>query len=256
MTVAMRLDGRTALVTGASGGLGAHFARVLARAGARVVVAARREERCRALADEIRAGGGEAMGVALDVTDTASIDAALALAAERLGLVDLLVNNAGIVERGKGPRALADHAFAEVVRVNLTAVYAVSQRVSERLIAAGRPGAIVNIASLLSYGTRIGVPAYCASKAGVAHLTEQMALELAHHGIRVNALAPGYFKTDLNREMLESEEGERLVARVPQRRLGRMDDLDAPLLLLASDAGGYMTGAVVPVDGGHRVASV
>lgn len=256
MTVDMRVDGRTVLVTGASGGLGAHFARVLARAGARVVVAARRDERCHAVADEIRAGGGEAMGVALDVTDTTSIDAALDLVAERFGVVDLLVNNAGIVERGKGPRALADHAFAEVVQVNLTAVYAVSQRVSERLIDAGRPGAIVNIASLLSYGTRVGVPAYCASKAGVAHLTEQMALELAPHHIRVNALAPGYFKTDLNREMLESEEGERLVARVPQRRLGRMDDLDAPLLLLASDAGRYMTGAVVPVDGGHRVASV
>ena len=256
MAMDARLDGRTALVTGASGGLGAHFARVLATAGARVVVAARREDRCRALADEIRAGGGDAMAVALDVTAPASIDAALDLVAERFGLVDVLINNAGIVEHGKSPRALADHAFAEVVQVNLTAVYAVSQRVSERLIAAGRPGAIVNIASLLSYGTRIGVPAYCASKAGVAHLTEQMALELAHHGIRVNALAPGYFKTDLNREMLESEVGAQLVARVPQRRLGRMEDLDAPLLLLASDAGRYMTGAVVPVDGGHRVASV
>jgi NAD(P)-dependent dehydrogenase (short-subunit alcohol dehydrogenase family) len=256
MAVDTGLDGRTALVTGASGGLGAHFARVLARAGARVVVAARREARCHALADELRADGGEAIAVALDVTDTAAIDAALDRVAERFGAVDVLVNNAGVVERGKSPRALADHAFAEVVAVNLTAVYAVSQRVAERLIDAGRPGAIVNIASLLSFATRAGVPAYCASKAGVAHLTEQMALELAPHGIRVNALAPGYFKTDLNREMLESEVGERLVARVPQRRLGRMEDLDGPLLLLAGDAGRYMTGAVVPVDGGHRVAGV
>ncbi len=176
MAVDGRLDGRIALVTGASAGLGAHFARVLARAGARVAVAARREARCHALADEIRADGGEAMGVALDVTDTASIDAALDLVAERFGLVDLLVNNAGIVERNKSPRELADRAFADVVAVNLTAVYATSQRVAERLIDAGRPGAIVNIASLLSFATRAGVPAYCASKAGVAHLTEQMAL--------------------------------------------------------------------------------
>jgi NAD(P)-dependent dehydrogenase (short-subunit alcohol dehydrogenase family) len=196
------------------------------------------------------------MAVGLDVTDTASIDAALDLVAERFGLVDLLVNNAGIVERDKSPRELADHAFADVVRVNLTAVYAVSQRVAERLIDAGRPGGIVNVASLLSFATREGVPAYCASKAGVAHLTEQMALELAKHGIRVNALAPGYFKTDLNREMLESEVGARLVDRVPQRRLGKLDDLDGPLLLLASDAGAYMTGVVLSVDGGHRVAGV
>jgi NAD(P)-dependent dehydrogenase (short-subunit alcohol dehydrogenase family) len=256
MAVDGRLDGRTALVTGASAGLGAHFARVLARAGARVVVAARREPRCRALAEEIRADGGEAMAVTLDVTDIASIDAALDLVAARFGLVDLLVNNAGVVERGSSPRDLADRAFAEVVAVNLTAVYAVSQRVTARLVDAGRPGAVVNIASLLSFATRAGVPAYCASKAGVAHLTGQMALDLAPHGIRVNALAPGYIKTDLNREMLESELGERLLARVPQRRLGRMEDLDGPLLLLASDAGRYMTGAVVPVDGGHRVAGV
>jgi len=250
------LAGRTALVTGASGGLGAHFARVLAGAGARVVVAARREARCRAVADAIRADGGEAMAVALDVTDTAAIDAALDLVTERLGTVELLVNNAGVVERDRRPRALADHGFAAVVGVNLTAVYAMSQRVAERLVAAGRPGCIVNIASLLSVATRTGVPAYCASKAGVAHLTEQMALDLAPHAIRVNALAPGYVKTDLNREMLESAAGEALVARIPQRRLGRMEDLDGPLLLLASDAGRYMTGAIVPVDGGHRVAGV
>jgi NAD(P)-dependent dehydrogenase (short-subunit alcohol dehydrogenase family) len=256
MAVDLRLDGRTALVTGASGGLGAHFARVLAGAGARVVAAARREERCRAVAEEIRSTGGEAMAVGLDVTEVASIDAALDLAGGRFGLVDLLVNNAGIVERERRPRELADRTFAEVVQVNLTAVYAVSQRVAERLIAAGRPGAIVNVASLLGFRTREAVPAYCASKAGVVHLTGQMAVDLARHGIRVNALAPGYFKTDLNREMLESEVGERLVAGVPQRRLGRLEDLDGPLLLLASDAGRYMTGAVVAVDGGHRVAGV
>jgi NAD(P)-dependent dehydrogenase (short-subunit alcohol dehydrogenase family) len=256
MATSFDLTGRTALVSGASGGLGAHFARVLAGAGARVVAAARREDRCHQLADEIRAKGGEAMALTLDVTDTASIDAALDLVAERFGTVNLLVNNAGIVERGKTARELADGAFAEVVQVNLTAVYALSQRVAERLIAAGRPGGIVNIASLLSFETREGVPAYCASKAGVAHLTAQMALELAKHGIRVNALAPGYFKTDLNREMLESEVGERLVSRVPQRRLGRMADLDGPLLLLASEAGAYMTGTVLAVDGGHRVAGV
>jgi NAD(P)-dependent dehydrogenase (short-subunit alcohol dehydrogenase family) len=251
-----RLDGRTALVTGASGGLGAHFARVLAGAGARVAAAARREERCRALADEIGDAGGAALGLALDVTDTASIDATLDQVAARFGPVDLLVNNAGVVEPDPLPGEHADRIFAEVLAVNLTAVYAVSRRVADRLIAAGRRGAIVNIGSLLGGSTRAGVPAYCASKAGVAHLTRQMAMELAPHGIRVNALAPGYVKTDLNRAMLESPAGERLVAGIPQGRLGAMDDLDGPLLLLASAAGGWMTGAVVPVDGGHGVAGL
>jgi len=255
-TTAFALDGRTALVTGASSGLGAHFATVLAGAGARVALAARREARCEANAEAIRAAGGGAMALGLDVTDARSIDAGLDLVEERFGPVDLLVNNAGVVERGKSPRELADGVFARVVEVNLVAVYAMSQRVAERLIAVGRPGAIVNIASLLSSQVRATVPAYCASKAGVAHLTHQMAFELAAHDIRVNALAPGFFKTDLNREMLESEVGERIVARVPQRRLGRLDDLDGPLLLLASDAGAYMTGVVLPVDGGHSHAGV
>ena len=244
---------RTALVTGASGGLGAHFAAVLARAGARVALGARRTVELEAVAAAI---DGVTMTVPLDVTDDASVQAALDRIDGAWGPVDLLINNAGIVERGRDPLNMAVQRFADVVEVNLTSVFRLSREVARRLIAAGRPGAIVNIASLLSFEISPGVPAYCASKAGVAHLTRQMAVELAPHGIRVNALAPGYFKTDLNRAFLESDMGRRLAARIPQQRLGRVDDLDAPLLLLAGPGGAYMTGVVLSVDGGHRVAGV
>lgn len=248
---AFTLDGRTALVTGASGGLGAHFAAVLARAGARVAVGARRLEPLKAVAHETGA-----LPVELDVTDDASAETALERIEAELGAVDLLVNNAGIVESGRDPLALSADAFARVIEVNLTSVFRMSRLMARRLVARERPGVIVNIASILSTEVSPGVPAYCASKAGVAHLTRQLGRDFARHGIRVNALAPGYVKTDLNRAFLESEAGERLARRVPQGRLGRFEDLDGPLLLLASEAGAHLTGVVLPVDGGHLVAGV
>ncbi len=247
------LAGRVALVTGASSGLGAHMAGVLARAGAAVALGARRFDRLTAVAAEI---GPSALPVRLDVTDDSSVATALDAIERTLGPVDLLINNAGIVERGRDPLALAADAFAAVVDVNLTSVFRMSRAMASRLAAIGRPGAIVNVASLLAARVASGVPAYCASKAGVAHLTRQLALDLAPLDIRVNALAPGYIKTDLNRSFLDSDDGRRLIARIPQRRLGRLEDLDGPLLLLVSDAGAYVTGAVISVDGGHAVAGV
>ncbi len=252
----MRLDGRVALVTGASGGLGAHFAGVLARAGARVAVAARRVERLEAVAAAIVEGGGRALPVALDVTDDAAVEAALDEVEAALGTVDLLVNNAGVVEQGRDPAALPAAELARVLEVNVTAAFRMTTAVVRRLVQAGRPGAVVNVASILGLGVAKGVPAYAASKAALVHLTRQQALDFAKRGIRVNALAPGYVKTDLNRAFLESALGEALIQRIPQRRLGRFEDLDGPLLLLASDAGAYITGAVLPVDGGHLVAGI
>ncbi|MFW5834466.1 MAG: SDR family NAD(P)-dependent oxidoreductase [Pseudomonadota bacterium] len=246
----LRLDGRVALVTGASGGLGAHVAGVLAAAGARVVLGARRlaslEERAAAI-------GPGAMPVALDVTDDASVEAALDAAERAFGPVDVLVNNAGVVEVGRDPLTIVPDEMRRVLEVNVTGAFRLTQAVASRLVAAGRGGAVVNVASILGLDVETGTPAYCASKAALVQLTKQQALDLAPHRIRVNALAPGYVETDLNRAFLRSEAGRSMAARIPAGRIGRLEDFDAPLLLLASDAGAYITGAVLPVDGGHLV---
>jgi NAD(P)-dependent dehydrogenase (short-subunit alcohol dehydrogenase family) len=249
-----RLDGRCALVTGASGSLGRHFAEVLARAGAAVVLAARRLDRLETIADEIGAAGGKAMAVALDVTDAGSIGAAFAAAEERLGPVTVLVNNAGLTVT----KPLLEHDEADwdkVMDTNLKGAWLVAQEAARRMAAAGG-GNIINIASILGLRVAGTVPAYCASKAGLIHLTRAMALELARDGIRVNALAPGYIETDINRDFFAGEAGRRLIKRIPQRRLGQLEDLDGALLYLASDASRYTTGSVVAVDGGHLVSSL
>ncbi|MEO1092512.1 MAG: glucose 1-dehydrogenase [Pseudomonadota bacterium] len=246
----MRLDDRVALVTGASGGLGAHFAGVLAKSGARVAVGARRLAELEAVAGAI---GERAMAVPLDVTDDASVDAAVAAVEARFGPVDVLVNNAGVIEEGRVPLELAPDAFAAVLDTNLVGAYRMARRVGRRLIADGRPGAIVNVASILSFGLQPGVPAYCAAKAGLAHLTKQLALDLAPRDIRVNALAPGYIETDISRDFLQSERGQAMVEAIPSGRVARPEDLDGALLLLASDAGASITGVVLPVDAGHLV---
>ncbi len=257
MSFTADLSGRTALVTGASGGLGAHFARVLARHGAAVVLAARRVDRLEGLAGEIAAAGGRAHAVAMDVTDPASVEAAVADAGDALGtIVDLLVNNSGVAGRGARLLDLEDADVAGVLDVNLTGAFRVAKAVVLRLVGAGRPGSVVNVASILAFGTSPGVAPYAASKAGLAHLTRSMALEWARYGVRVNALAPGYVLTDINRDYFESDAGKAMIRRVPQRRLGEPSDLDGPLLLLASDASRYMTGAVLTVDGGHLCAGL
>lgn len=251
-----RLDGRRALITGASGGLGLHFAETLAAAGAEVVLAARRADK---LADEVarlREGGAKAHAVSMDVTNGASVDAAVA-EAEKLagGVMDILVNNAGV--SGDNFFLKVDEAeWDSVVDTNLKGAYLVARAVGNRLAETKTPGSIINIASVL--GLRVGgaVSAYCASKAGLIHLTKAMAFELARNKIRVNAIAPGYIETDFNRDFFESEVAQKMIARIPFRRLGVKSELDGPLLLLASDAGSYMSGSVIEVDGGHLCSTL
>ena len=249
-----RLDGRIALVTGASSGLGEHFAAVLADAGARVALAARRVDKLRPLAGRIAAAGGQARVLALDVTDAASVRACLDDLAS-WGAPDILVNNAGVtITRPLLEQTEED--FDQVLDTNLKGAWLVATETARRMVAAGRGGSIVNVASILGLRVAAQVPSYAASKAALIHLTRAMALELARHRIRVNALAPGYIETGINREFFASEAGRSLIGRIPQRRIGTPGELDAALLLLASDAGSYATGSVVALDGGHLVASL
>jgi NAD(P)-dependent dehydrogenase (short-subunit alcohol dehydrogenase family) len=251
-----RLDGKVALVTGASSGLGRHFAHRLAKAGAAVAVAARRLDRLTELAAEIRAEGGRAHAVTLDVTDAASVEAAVVAIETALGPIDILVNNSGVSGPPNYAIDLAEADWDAVLATNLKGVWLVSRAVSRAMIAGGRGGSIVNIASVLGLRVAHAVAPYAASKAAVVQLTQAMALELARHQIRVNAVAPGYFETDINRSYLESPPGQAMVKRIPQRRTGQAQDLDGVLLLLTSDASRYMTGTVIPVDGGHLVSTL
>jgi NAD(P)-dependent dehydrogenase (short-subunit alcohol dehydrogenase family) len=249
------LSGKRALVTGASSGLGRHFARVLARVGARVVLAARRREPLQALRAEIEAAGGEAAVVGLDVASASQVEEAVRSAAARFGGLDILVNNAGI----NAPAGFLDIEEAEWDRVldtNLKGAFLVAQAVARAMRDAGTGGSIVNVASILGIRVAGQVASYVASKAGLVHLTQAMALELARHRIRVNALCPGYIETDLNRDFFATDAGQALLKRVPMRRLGRPGDLNGALLLLCSDASSFMTGSVIAVDGGHLVSSL
>lgn len=256
MTAALfDLPGRPALVTGASSGLGRHFALTLARAGAKVALAARRVDRLEAVRREIEVAGGEAVALSLDVTDAGSVAAAVDAAAARLGPLRVLVNNAGVaVTRGVLEASEAD--WDGVIATNLKGAWLVAQAAARHMAAHKEGGSIVNIASITGMRVAGGVSAYAASKAGLLQLTGALALELARHRIRVNAIAPGYIETELNREFVASSAGEALVRRIPQRRLGRAGELDGALLLLASDAGSYMTGSTLVVDGGHLQSSL
>ncbi len=249
------LGGRTVMVTGASRGLGAHFAQVLAASGARVAVAGRKKADSEAVCETIRAAGGTALAIALDVTDRASAEAAVAAVAAEWGRLDVLVNNAGITTTT--PLLEQDEAsWDAIMDTNLKGAFLVGQTAARAMAADGKGGAIVNVASILGFRVAGQVAAYSASKAALIQLTRSMALEWARHQIRANALCPGYVETDINRDFFASEAGQALIRRIPTRRLGQLADLDGPLLFLCSDASAYVTGASVAVDGGHLVSSL
>jgi NAD(P)-dependent dehydrogenase (short-subunit alcohol dehydrogenase family) len=250
----LNLEGRVALVTGASSGLGRHFAQVLADHGARVILGARRTQPLDDLCDEIARAGGRARALSIDVTDNTSVTEVFAEIASGDGL-DILINNAGVTAT-QPFLDLSEEQWDNVVDTNLKGSFLVAQAAARLMKAQGRGGVIVNIASILGMRVAGSVSSYAASKAGLVQLTKAMALELARYGIRVNALCPGYIETDLNRNFFASEAGQAMIKRIPQRRLGRPEDLDAPLLLLCSDAGSYITGASLAVDGGHLVSTL
>lgn len=250
---AFSLKGKTVLVTGASSGLGAHFARICSQVGARVVIGARRVEKLDQLAEEIRSQGGEVLAVPMDVTSRDSVEAAFDAAEEAFGVVDVVLNNAGV---GGAVRALelSEEDWRSMLSTNLDGVWRVAQCGGQRMVKAGKPGSIVNIASILGLRVGRGLSHYATSKAAVVQLTKSLGMELARFNIRVNAIAPGYFLTEINDEFFDTEQGQEFIRKgVPMRRLGQLEELNGAMLLLASDAGQFMTGSVVTVDGGHVV---
>lgn len=246
------LKGRTALVTGASSGMGRHFVKTLADAGARVVCAARRLDEIETAAAEIRAAGGEAVAVALDIGDTDNVTAAFDAAEKAFGTIDLLVNNAGQIVFLPFPD-ITDEAWDNLMNVNLKGCMRMSREFSKRLIAAGKPGSIVNITSITGQQTKPYLSIYGTAKAALIHFTKQLAIDLLPYGIRANSIAPGYFRTAMVDWYFDSAEGKLEVENLPAKRVGRLEELDGPLLLLASDAGSYLNGVILPVDYGHVV---
>ncbi|WP_334120900.1 SDR family NAD(P)-dependent oxidoreductase [Limnobacter sp.] len=249
------LNNKVVMVTGASSGLGRHFAVMLANAGAHVVLTARKADNLNEVIAEIHAAGRRATAVALDVSSAASVKQTIARTIEQVGVPDVLVNNAG-QSIAKPMLEQTEEDWDQIMDTNLKGCWLMATELARALVAAGKPGAIVNVASIL--GERVGgaVGPYAISKAGVVQATKAMALELSRYGIRVNALLPGYVATNLNRDFLKSELGEKLRMRIPSRQFCSLEDLDGPLLLLASDAGAGMTGACVAVDRGHLVSGL
>jgi NAD(P)-dependent dehydrogenase (short-subunit alcohol dehydrogenase family) len=238
------------LVTGASQGLGRQFARLLSSHGAAVALAARQTAKLYTLEEEIRAKGGRAAAVQMDVTDLASIAEAIERAEQKLGPISVLINNAGIaVEKLAVDQTEAD--WDAVIHANLKGAYFTATEIARRMIARKQGGNIVNIASVLGFSVSKFISPYAVSKAGIIQATKALALELAASGIRVNALAPGYIDTEMNHDFWSTPGGEKLVKRIPQRRVGTESDLDGAILLLASGASRYMTGSVITVDGGY-----
>ena len=249
------LTGKTALVTGASSGIGRHFAQSLAENGANVILAARRSDRLEQAVDEIQESGSSASWVKLDVTNQDSVEQAFSDALERHDRIDIVINNAGVASAGKALDVTEQH-WDDVIATNLKGAWLVAQQAGACMSADDRGGSLINIASILAIRVMGGVAPYAAAKAGLDHLTRVLAYEWAPHNIRVNAIAPGYVETDMNRDYLNSPLGNRARNRIPQKRFGKPEDLDGAMLLLASDASSYMTGSTIVVDGGHLQSSM
>jgi len=247
------LTGRVALVTGASSGLGRQFARALADNGAAVALVARRVDRLETLKRDIESKGGRAVAIAADVTDRAAMVRAFDAAEAALGTVTILVNNAGVAQAPARAVEVSPEEWRRVLAVDLDAVFHWAQEAARRMIAVQARGAIVNVASVLGLAVAKGTAAYAVSKAGVVQMTRALALELAFKGVRVNAIAPGWFVTEINDAYLSSDAGAAIKRDIPMGRFGNEGDLDGALLLLASDAGSYITGATIVVDGGQVV---
>jgi 3-oxoacyl-[acyl-carrier protein] reductase len=247
------LKGRVALVTGASSGLGTQFAKALADNGAAVALVARRADRLADMKKAIEAAGGRAIAVEADVTDRTAVAQAFDSAEKAFGTVTILVNNAGIAQSSRRAIEVTAEEWRKVLSVDLDAVFYNAQEAARRMLAAKQPGAIINIASVLGFGVSKGVAAYATAKAAVVQVTKALAVELAFKGVRVNAIAPGWFVTEINEDYLKGEAGEALKRAIPMGRFGKAGDLDGALLLLASDAGSYITGATIVADGGQVV---
>jgi 3-oxoacyl-[acyl-carrier protein] reductase len=247
------LTGRVALVTGASSGLGVQFARALADNGAAVALVARRADRLAALRDEIEKRGGRALAIEADATDREQMLRAFDTAEAAFGTVTVLVNNAGVAQASLRATDLSPEEWRRVLALDLDAVFYWAQEGARRMLAAKAQGSIVNIASVLGLGVAKGVAAYATAKAAVIQITKSLALELAFKGVRVNAIAPGWFVTEINDKYLTSDAGAQLKRDIPMGRFGEAGDLDGALLLLASNAGRYITGATIVVDGGQLV---
>jgi 3-oxoacyl-[acyl-carrier protein] reductase len=247
------LTGRVALVTGASSGLGVRFAEVLAGEGAAVALVARRADRLAAVKARIDEAGGRAVAIAADVLDRNAMRRAFDAAEKAFGTVTILVNNAGVAHADRAVE-MPQKEWRRVIGTDLDAVFFWAQEAARRMLAAGTGGAIVNIASVLGFGVAKGTAAYAVAKAGVIQLTKALGLELAFKGIRVNAIAPGWIVTELNRDYLLSEQGAAIRREIPIGRFGEERDLDGALLLLVSDAGRFIAGTTIVVDGGQMVA--
>lgn len=246
------LKGRTVLVTGASSGMGRHFVDTLADAGARVICAARRKDSVEEAAHAIRERGGQAFAVALDIGNTASVTQAFDAAEKAFGTVDVLVNNAGQIVFAPFPD-ITDEQWENLFNVNVTGSMRMAREFSKRLVAAGKPGNIVNITSITGQLTKPYLSIYGSAKAALIQFTKQLAIDLLPHNIRANSIAPGYFRTSMVDWYFDSPEGKFEVENLPAKRVGRLEELDGPLLLLTSEAGSYLNGVVLPVDYGHVV---
>jgi len=251
------LSGKVIAITGASSGFGYHFAGVLSAAGATVVLGARREEKLAERVRQITDAGGTAMACRLDVRDKASIEAFIDTAFEKFGRLDVLINNAGVEAGAKTYAMIDEDDWDYVIDTNLKSAWLTSKYYTEQVVAHKQGGGnIIMISSITDTRTIKGQFPYAVSKGGLTRMTEVMALEAARYNIRVNALAPGYILTDVSRILLESEQAPEFVKGIPMRRFGEFDDLDGPIVLLASDASRYMTGSSLAVDGGHICASL